>query len=82
VVSGVSGKVYEDIDLVSADAGRDLFMGRSGDWTPRINRTLNPTRDVVGGGAVGIGGDVNLVAVVVFEERKQKVRHRVLSQIG
>ena len=68
VFGGVPGKVDEDIDLVSTDAGRDVFMGGAGDRTPCVNRTLNPTGDVVGGDAVGIGGDVNLVAVMVFEK--------------
>lgn len=82
MAGGVAGEIDQDVDAVGADARLHLLIRHPGDGAPAVDGLLDAPCGFVDHRAVGVGGDVNLIAVKVFQQRQQEICHRMLSQIG
>jgi hypothetical protein len=75
MAGGVAGEIDEDVDAVGADACLHLLVWHPGDGTPAIDGLLHAPCGFVDHRTVGVGGDVNPIAVMVFKQWQQEIRH-------
>jgi len=82
VVGHVHGEVDEYVDLVGADFGGELFVGKVGDLVPGIGRAADARGDVIGAEDAGVAMDFKEIVVVGFKEREGEEGFCVVEEVG
>ena len=76
------GEVHEDVDLVRAHEVGELLVPQRRDVAPSLDVIAEQTRDRVRRRHVGVREDLDLLAVVLSQQRQNEARDRMLAKIG